>query len=170
MRLGARPKYYDVRRPVLLGYAALALAFSAALLGQSARRGHGELGGWLATYVAVGLLAWVRPQAAPAVSGFAAFALGFVRTYRHGPNLDLGLGLVLLSVGLYLFDRLRHDRSRRPLDVPGLCLLAVSCWSVVSLAFAVARIRSFVPAPGFSYHVFGSTLSGCPRKRPSCER
>ena len=97
------------------------------------------------------MVAIARPGAAPLAAGFAAFGLGFVRTNAFGPNLDLGLGLIALCTGVWLLRR-----GRRPLavDVAGLCLLAVSLWSVISLGCAVARIRTFVPAPGFSYHVY----------------
>jgi O-antigen ligase len=145
---------FELGRPLVLAYAGLSLASSAVLVLLSLRRGPGELGIWLAAWLLTGLVSMRAPDKAPLLAGFLAFALGFVRTWRHGPNLDLGLGLVTLAVGLWMLDRAR--RGRRPLttDVGGLALLAISVFSLVSLVFAVARIRSFAPAPGFSYHVY----------------
>jgi hypothetical protein len=150
VNLGASARF-SLPRAGVVTYALAALAFSSALLLQSLGRGRREVAGWLCAYAAIAAVAWLRPAAAPVAAGFAAFALGFVRTHGYGPNLDLGLGLVALAIGVWL---LRGVRGRLDVDLPGLGLLAVSVWSIVSLAFAVARIRTFVPAPGFGYHVY----------------
>ena len=144
----------EVRRSVLLVYALLALALSLVLLSSSLHRGPGELRRWLAAYVVLGAVAALRPPLAPLAGGLCAFLLGFVRTHSGGFNLDLGLGLVALSVGVWVLHRLRRGERRLLVDLPGLALLSLAAWSVISLAFAVARIRSFRPAPGFDYHAY----------------
>ncbi|HEX9187059.1 MAG TPA: O-antigen ligase family protein, partial [Vicinamibacteria bacterium] len=150
----AGAKGFDLRRGVLVLYGLLAVALSAVLLSQSLHRGPGELRRWLAAYVAVGGLSIVRPGLAPLAGGASAFLLGFVRTHQGGFNLDLGLGLVALSVGAWALWRARRSDGREATDLAGLALLALAAWSLVSLAFVFARIRSFRPAPGFDYHAY----------------
>jgi hypothetical protein len=100
-----------------------------------------------------------RPATAPLVAGFAAFVLGFARTWRHGPNLDLGLALVLIAVGGLALSRAR-EKERPATDIAGLLLLGVAATSIVSLGAALARVRGFAPAPGFAYHEFRYNLLG----------
>src|SRR5262249_6136544 len=83
-----------------------------------------------------------------------AFLLGFARTWRGGPDLDLGLSLIALSVAIHVGVRAARGEREAPLDLGGLSLLCLSAWSIVSLAFAVGRIRGFAPAPGFAYHTY----------------
>lgn len=151
---------FELRRPAVLAYAAGALVLSATLLSLSLRRGTGEFSAWLAAYLLVGLVSVRAPAGAPLVAGAMAFLCGFVRTYRSGFNLDLGLSLVALSVGLYLLGRVtRGERSLR-VDLGGLSLFAIAAWSLVSLAFVVVRVRCFAPAPGFAYHTYQFNASG----------
>lgn len=145
---------FPLPRPLLFLYAALAIAFSVALLALSRERGSDEFAGWLVAYLGLAALAWRRPGVAPLVAGFAAFLFGFVRTYRGGANLDLGLGLIALSVGLSVLSRASRGRQGTATDLTGISLFAIAAWSVVSLGFTVARIRAFAPAPGFGYHTY----------------
>jgi hypothetical protein len=145
---------FELRRSVLVLYGLLAVALSAVLLSLSLHRGPGELRRWLAAYVAVGVLSIVRPGLAPLAGGASAFLLGFVRTHQGGFNLDLGLGLVALSVGAWVLWRARRGEGREPVDLAGLALLLLAAWSSVSLAFVFARVRSFRPAPAFDYHAY----------------
>ncbi len=150
-------------RAVVLAYACAALGLSLVLLATSSRRGLGELSLWAAAALAVGVLCVLRPHQGPLAAGFLAFVLGFVRTYRNGPNLDLGTSLILLSLAVFLVSRLRGgDRRGTEVDLAGLLLLCLSAWSALSLAFSVLRIRAFVGAPGFSYHVYRFNSFGLP--------
>ena len=151
---------FQLGRRVVLIYALLALAFSLALVLLSLRRGPVELAWWLSAYVSLGVLSLRMPRAGPLVAGLMAFLLGFVRTHQHGYNLDLGLGLIALSVGIYSLSRARREAPGMCIDIGGLSLLSIAVWSLISLVFAVVRIRSFVPAPGFSYHVYRFNLLG----------
>jgi hypothetical protein len=149
---------FEPPRGVVPAYAVGAIGFSALLLVLSLRRGPEEFACWLVAYAVAGALALARPHEGPLFAGFLAFLLGFARTHREGPNLDLGLALVALSVGLFL---LRGGRGReRRLDLAGLLLLSIAAWSVVSLGFSVARVRGFAPAPGFGYHVYRFNFFG----------
>lgn len=145
---------FELPRRLVLLYGGVAVALSLALVVMSAGRGPAELLCWLAAYATMAVLGWRRPSHAPLLAGFAAFVLGFARTYRHGPNLDLGLSLVLLALAIYLvrpaFEESRLDR----LDLGGLLLLLVAVLALVSLGFTTVRIRGFAPAPGFGYHVY----------------
>lgn len=149
--------------PRLIGllYAFGALAFSLGLLLQARRRGLGELALWLPPYACVFVLSLVRPRAGPLVAGLLAFVLGFARTYRHGQNLDLGLSLIALAIGVEMLGRLRRPGAPRT-DLAGLALLGVSIWSVLSLGFVFLRVRGFAPAPGFAYHVYRFNAFGMP--------
>jgi hypothetical protein len=143
----------------LAGYGVVALGLAATLVSQAARRGPAELAGWVTAAAAMVAVALARPAMAPWAAGFAAFLLGFARTWKHGPNLDLGLALVLIAVGALALRRARE--SERPAtDLAGLLLLAVAATSLVSLAAVVARVRGFAPAPGFAYHEFRYNLLG----------
>lgn len=145
---------FRLRRFVLPLYAVLALALSVALLLSSRGRGPREFSLWLAAYVALGLVSIRWPKLGPLVAGASAFLLGFVRTHHGGFNLDLGLGLIALSVGAWVLGRASRGDLRSRLDLAGLSLLTLAAWSSISLAFAVFRIRSFRPAPGFDYHTY----------------
>jgi hypothetical protein len=169
---------FELSRSLVRLYAAAALGLSLVLLAMGRVRGGAELGWWLAAYAAVALLAWRFPAHAPLVAGVLAFLVGFVRTYRHGPNLDLGLSLVLLV------REPRLVRGPRPANGPpagtaggeppsageaeaswrtdpsGLLLLLVAAIALVSLAATIAHIRSFAPAPGFGYHVYRLNARG----------
>ncbi len=149
-------------RPFLFLYSAIALSFSTALVLLSLGRGFGELGGWLAACLGLGALALRRPRIAPLAAGFLAFLLGFVRTYRGGSNLDLGLALIALAVSVYVFSLATRTPSGVRLDLGGMSLFAIATWSVLSLVFAVARIRSFAPAPGFAYRTYSFNALGFP--------
>jgi hypothetical protein len=144
---------FALPKPVLAGYGVVALFLAATLVSQAARRGPAELAGWVTAAAAMVALALARPAAAPLAAGFAAFLLGFARTWKHGPNLDLGLALVLIAVGAAALRDARA-RERPSTDVAGLLLLALAGTGLVSLAFAVARVRTFAPAPGFAYREF----------------
>jgi O-antigen ligase len=146
-------------RALLVLYAALAIALSLILLLLSLDRGLGELSLWLTAYLGLALLSRYRPRASPLVGGAMAFLLGFVRTNHSGYNLDLGLGLIALSVGLYVLGRTRRGEDP-PVDLAGLSLLSIAAWSLISLGFAVARIRAFAPAPGFGYHTYRFSALG----------
>lgn len=145
---------FEIGRPFLCLYALLALALSLVLLLQSRLRGPREFLFWLAAYAILALASFWRPRWAPLVAGAMAFMLGIVKTHRAGANLDLGLSLIALSVGVFILDRSRHGGNRRSVDPAGLALLLVAVWSLISLVFALARIHSFTPAPGFDYHVY----------------
>jgi hypothetical protein len=145
---------FRVGRPVLYLYALLAVALSAALLLQSRARGPRELSLWLAAYGGLALLSFWRPRWSPLVAGAMAFLLGIVKTHRAGPNLDLGLSLIAFSIGAFILDRVRRGDRRPTTDPAGLALMLVAVWSLVSLAFTIARVRAFTPAPGFDYHVY----------------
>jgi hypothetical protein len=145
---------FRLSRSLLALYAVLALALSVALLLSSRGRGPRELSLWLAAYAALGLVSIRWPKLGPLVAGVSAFLLGFVRTHRAGINLDLGLGLIALSVGMWVLGRASRGERRSPLDLAGVSLLMLAVWSSISLAFAVFRIRSFRPAPGFDYHTY----------------
>jgi hypothetical protein len=139
---------------VLWLYALLAVALSAALLLQSRARGPREFSLWLVAYGGLALLSFWRPRWSPLVAGAMAFLLGIVKTHRAGPNLDLGLSLIALSVGVFIVHRVRRGAGRAETDPAGLALTLVAVWSLVSLAFTITRIRAFTPAPGFDYHVY----------------
>lgn len=143
-----------LRRSAILLYSVLAVAFASTLLLHSLRRGFGEFSLWLIAFLAVGFLSMRLPQASVAGAGMMAFLLGFVKTQRPGYNLDLGLSLIALSVGLYMLHRARRGERGGRIDVAGSALLSIAVWSVISLAFAVFRIHSFTPAPGFAYHTY----------------
>ena len=147
-------RVFPVHRSVLSLYGLLALALSLALLLQSRLRGRDEFLLWLAAYAAVAVGSLWRPRWAPLAAGAAALLLGIVKTHCAGPNLDLGLSLIALSVGAFVLHRSRRVGGPVPLDPAGLALLLVSVLSLISLAFALARIRGFAPAPGFDYHVY----------------
>ena len=150
---------FELPSPLLQLYAASALVFSVALVAMSAQRGRAELAWWLAAYGLIAAVAWRWPDQGPLVAGWAAFVLGFARTWRHGTNLDLGLCLLLLAVAIYLVRSPSCGRDRL-LDWGGLLLAFVAVFALVSLAFTVVRIRSFVPAPGFGYHVYRFNAQG----------
>jgi len=150
---GAAPTF-DLPRPLLLLYAAIAIVLSLALVGMSSRRGTEELSWWLAAYGALAVVGWRWPGYGPLAAGGAAFVLGFARTWRHGVNLDLGLGLLLLAIGLYLLRTPACHGPRLHLDAGGLLLLFLAVVTLASIGFTAARIRAFVPAPGFGYHVY----------------
>src|SRR5260221_911272 len=145
---------FRLRRSVLQLYAVLALVLSAALLLSSPDRGPREFSSWLAVYVALGAVSIRWPKVAPLVGGLSAFLLGWVRTYCGGINLDLGLGLIALSVGVWVLGRASPGQGSPSLDLAGLSLLSIAGWSSISLVFAVLRIRSFRPAAGFDYDVY----------------
>lgn len=151
---------FELRRPVAVLYSGLLLVLSAALLLLSLGRGVGELCLWSVAYLGVVLLSSRVPNAAPLAAGFLAFLLGFVRTYHAGYNLDLGLGLVALAIGLYALRRAYGPARRLTVDLAGLSLLAIAAWSLISLVFAIVRIRSFVPAPDFAYHSYQFNPAG----------
>jgi hypothetical protein len=144
---------FELPSGVLATYAALALGWSGVLLSLCLLRGQRELALWLGAYLLVAVVAVLRPDASVLAAGTLACLLGFVRTYRHGYNLDLGLGLIALAAGLYLWRRARES-ERSVLDVSGLALLSIAAWSLLSLAFSLTRIWAFRPAPGFAYHVY----------------
>lgn len=156
----ARPLEFQLPRAVVVLYSAIALLFSATLLAQSLRRGATEFSWWLAAYAALGLLCLWRPQLGPLAAGFMAFLLGWVRTYRGGINLDLGLGLIALAVGVYVANRAVRDRADHSVDIAGVLLLAISTWSLVSLVFTIVRVYSFAPAPGFGYRPYQFNAQG----------
>jgi O-antigen ligase/polysaccharide polymerase Wzy-like membrane protein len=145
---------FRLRRSVLQIYGVLALVLSAALLLSSRERGPREFSSWLAVYVALGVVSIRWPKVAPLAGGLSAFLLGWVRTYCGGINLDLGLGLIALSVGVWVLRRASRGHVSPSLDLAGLSLLSIAGWSSISLVFAVFRIRSFRPAPGFDYEVY----------------
>ena len=151
----------ELPRAVFLAYSLLALLLSAVLLRQSLHRGTGELSGWLIAFLVVAVISARRPSAGPLVAGFLAFLLGWVRTYRGGYNLDLGLGLIALAVSLHVLHRAVRGRLRS-VDLPGILLLGVAGWSLVSLVFSIARIRAFAPAPGFGYRLYQFNALGFP--------
>jgi hypothetical protein len=155
-----RPLEFQLPRSVLIFYASLALLLSSTLLAQSLRRGSTEFSWWLAAYAALGLLCLWRPQLGPLAAGFMAFLLGWVRTYRGGINLDLGLGLIALAVGVYVANRAVREKNDHFVDLAGLFLLAIAAWSLVSLAFTVVRVYSFTPAPGFGYRLYQFNAQG----------
>lgn len=157
--MGRSPLTFTPGRGVVAAYAAVALAFSVVLLWLGRQRGTLEFSAWVVAYAVFGVMALRRPRRAPLAAGFLAFALGFVRTHTGGPNLDLGLALIGLSIGVFLLRGDPAPRERR-LDLAGVCLLLVAAWSVVSLGFAALRIRGFAPAPGFGYHVYRFNLFG----------
>jgi O-antigen ligase len=148
-----RGAQFDLPRRLRLAYAVLALALSVVLVSLSIRRGGAELAWWLAAYGLVAAAAWRWPNHGVLVAGWGAFVLGFARTWRHGWNLDLGLSLLLLALALFLL-RSPSCTGRLRLDWGGLLLAAVAVFALVSLAFAVARIHAFRPAPGFGYHAY----------------
>lgn len=150
---------FELPPAVLVTYSALALVLSGALLSLSLRRGGRELALWLAAYLLVAVAAALRPNVSVLLAGTLAFLLGFVRTYRHGYNLDLGLSLIALAAGFHVLRRARAA-GRPAVDLPGLSLLSIAAWSLLSLAFALARIWAYRPAPGFGYHVFRFNLFG----------
>lgn len=153
MPLGTRDLALLPPRWVFLAYGLVAVALSAVLLAQSLQRDVEELVLWSIAYAGIALFSVRRPQDAPLVAGFASLLLGWVKTNERGVNLELGLSLIALATGIYLLDRVRR-RVPSQLDLPGLALLSVALWSLVSLAFSIARIRAFRPAPGFEYHVY----------------
>jgi hypothetical protein len=158
--LTVRPVEFQLPRAFFFFYAAIALLLSVALLDQSLRRGAAEFSWWLLAYAALAVFCLRRPQLGPLAAGFLAFLLGWVKTYRGGFNLDLGLGLLALAVGLHVLSRVARDRGGQPVDLAGLLLLAIATWSLVSVAFTLARIRSFVPAPGFGYRPYQFNAQG----------
>jgi len=139
---------FELPFAAILAYSVFALALSGVLLSLSLLRGGREFAFWLAAYLLVAAVAVSRPRASVFVAGTLACLLGFVRTYRHGYNLDLGLGLIALAAGLYVWTRGRAP-ERPAIDVPGLALLSVAAWSLLSLVFSLARIWAFRPAPDF---------------------
>jgi hypothetical protein len=159
-RSGSRPAEFELPRLALLTYSTLALLLALALLLQCQRRGVAELRWWLLAYVVVGLLSAKRPKTGPLAAGFLAFLLGWVRTYTGGINLDLGLGLVALGVGIFVLDWSLRAKSGPTVDLAGLLLLGIAAWSLVSLAFSIARIRTFTFAPGFGYRLYQFNAQG----------
>ena len=145
---------FEIGRAIPCAYALLALALSSALLLQSRQRGPAEFSFWLSAYVGVGLVSSWRPRWSPLAAGAAAFLLGIVKTHRAGPNLDLGLGLIALSLAVFVLDRLVKGEPMGSLDPAGMALLLIAAWSLVSLGFVVPRIRGFAPAPGFGYRPY----------------
>jgi len=144
---------------ILVTYSVLALALSGGLLSLSLLRGGREFAFWLTAHLLVAAVAMLRPNASLLVAGTLASLLGFVRTYCHGFNLDLGLSLIALAGALYVWSRGRAER-RVAIDLPGLALLSIAVWSLLSLAFSLDRIWAFRPAPGFGYHVYRFNLLG----------
>jgi O-antigen ligase len=57
-------------------------------------------------------------------------------------------------VGVFVLDQARRGSPRSIIDPAGLALLVVAVLSLVSLTFAIPRIRGFAPAPGFDYHAY----------------
>jgi hypothetical protein len=151
---------FRVPRLLLLLYATLALVLSLGLLLLSLQRGPREFTLWLAAYVGIGLLSLRFPTVSPLTGGAAAFLVGFVKTYRSGYDLDLGLGLIALSIGLYLLDRMRREGGSYSVDLAGILLLLIAAWSAISLGFSITRIGSFTPAPGFAFHWYRFNLLG----------
>jgi len=148
---------FEIGRPILYLYGLVAIGLSVALLLQSRQRGPGEMALWLVAYASLALGSLWRPHLAPLAGGSMAFLLGIVKTHCAGPNLDLGLGLITLSVGVFILDRTRRGGSRPVVDPGGVALILVAVLSLISLVFAIARIRGFVPAPGFDYHSYPFT-------------
>jgi hypothetical protein len=150
MRL--RELVFQLPRAAPLLYSLLCLVLSSALLLLSLRRGPREFALWLVAYLGVGALSLRLPSSAPLMGGAAALLLGFVKTYRGGVNLDLGLSLIALTTGLYLLGRTRRTEGGYSVDLAGFLLFLIAIWSLVSLGFSLARIGSFTPAPGFAFH------------------
>jgi hypothetical protein len=145
-------------RVVSILYGSVAVGLSGTLLYLARERGTAEVALRVAASAVVIVFALRRPRAAPLAAGVLAMLLGFVKTYRGGLNIDLGLGLIALAVGL---DQLRRrDEAETSIDGGAVCLLIVAIWSAVSLAFSVGRIRAFTPAPGFDYHIYKFNPSG----------
>jgi O-antigen ligase len=145
---------FEIGRPILYLYGLVAIGLSAALLLQSRQRGPGEMALWLVAYASLAIGSLWKPHLAPLVGGSMAFLLGIVKTHCAGPNLDLGLSLITFSVGVFVLDQVRRGSPRSIIDPAGLALLVVAVLSLVSLTFAIPRIRGFVPAPGFDYHAY----------------
>lgn len=158
--MGGPALTFELRRAVLVLYSVLAFGLSAALLLLARDRGIGEFSLWAVAYLGLSLVSVRFPGAAPLAAGTMAFLLGFVRTHRGGYNLDLGLGLVALSVSLYVLAWTRRADRRVSIDLGGLSLLAIAAWSLVSVVFTIVRVRSFVPAPGFAYRSYQFNPSG----------
>jgi hypothetical protein len=151
---------FRLPRQALLLYSILALLLSLGLVLLSQQRGPREAALWLVAYVGIALLSLRLPGVAPLAAGAAAFLLGFVKTYRSGVNLDLGLGLIALSTGLYVLDRWRRSGRSDTVDLAGMLLFLIAVWSTVSLGFSLFRIGSFTPAPGFSFRWYRFNPAG----------
>jgi hypothetical protein len=143
---------------VLYGGAAIILA--AVPLYLARERGGPELALRIAAYAAVAAIGMSRPRIAPLAAGFLAALLGFLKTYRGGQNIDLGLGLIALGVGLYCLRGRGDPEQDAALDLGAIALLVIAVWSAVSLLFSIGRIYAFVPAPGFDYHIYKFNPSG----------
>jgi O-antigen ligase len=102
----------------------------------------------------VGLASRWRPMETPLLAGAFAFVTGFVKTYRGGVDLDLGLGVIALAVALFLLRDAWQGPRERSIDLAGFALFIIAILSVLSLVASVGRIRAFVVAPGFGYHTY----------------
>jgi O-antigen ligase len=151
---------FRLPRTTWLLYSIVALVLSVGLLLLSQQRGPRELTLWLVAYGGIALVSLRLPQVAPLAGGAGAFLLGFVKTYRSGYDLDLGLSLIALSTGFFVLDRWRHSECRSSVDLAGVLLLLVAVWSMISLSFSFARIGSFTPAPGFAFHWYRFNPAG----------